>query len=108
MRTPIKIAVLLLVSVMSYAQQDSQFTQYMYNTININPAYAGSRESMSIFALHRSQWLGLEGAPITNTASINTSINGSNVGLGVSLISDKIGYLFIDNETCLKMFNTPS
>ena len=91
MRTPIKIAVLLLVSVMSYAQQDSQFTQYMYNTININPAYAGSRESMNIFALHRTQWVGIDGAPVTNTASINTPINGSNVGLGVSIINDKIG-----------------
>ena len=91
MRTPIKIAVLLLVSVVSYAQQDSQFTQYMYNTININPAYAGSRESMNIFALHRTQWVGIDGAPVTNTASINTPINGSNVGLGVSIINDKIG-----------------
>jgi type IX secretion system PorP/SprF family membrane protein len=91
MRTPIKIAFLLLISVASYAQQDSQFTQYMYNTININPAYAGSRETMSIFGLHRTQWVGLDGAPTTNTVSINTPINGSNLGLGVSLINDKIG-----------------
>lgn len=91
MRTTLKIAVFLLLSVVSYAQQDSQFTQYMYNTININPAYAGSRETMSIFALHRTQWVGLDGAPVTNTASIHTPINGSNVGLGVSIINDKIG-----------------
>ena len=75
----------------SYAQQDAQFTQYMYNTININPAYAGSRGAMSIFALHRTQWVGLEGAPVTNTVSINTPLNESNLGLGVSLINDKIG-----------------
>nr|WP_315189687.1 type IX secretion system membrane protein PorP/SprF [uncultured Flavobacterium sp.] len=91
MKTTIKIAVFLLLSVTSYAQQDSQFTQYMYNTININPAYAGSRESMNIFALHRTQWVGLDGAPVTNTASINTPINGSNLGLGVSIVNDKIG-----------------
>jgi type IX secretion system PorP/SprF family membrane protein len=91
MRTTLEIAVFLLLSVASYAQQDSQFTQYMYNTININPAYAGSRETMSIFALHRTQWVGLDGAPVTNTASIHTPINGSNVGLGVSIINDKIG-----------------
>jgi type IX secretion system PorP/SprF family membrane protein len=91
MKTTIKIAVFLLLSVASYAQQDSQFTQYMYNTININPAYAGSRESMNIFALHRTQWVGLDGAPVTNTASINTPINGSNIGLGVSIVNDKIG-----------------
>ncbi len=86
-----KIAVILLVCVSSYAQQDAQFTQYMYNTININPAYAGSRESMSIFGLHRAQWIGLDGAPITNAASINTPINGTNIGLGVSIINDQIG-----------------
>ena len=73
------------------AQQDSQFTQYMYNTININPAYAGMRGVMSVFALHRTQWVGLDGAPVTNTASINTPIGGSNVGLGVSIINDRIG-----------------
>ena len=91
MRTTLKIAVFLLLSVTSYGQQDAQFTQYMYNTININPAYAGSREAMSVFALHRTQWVGLDGAPVTNAASINTPINGSNVGLGVSIINDKIG-----------------
>jgi type IX secretion system PorP/SprF family membrane protein len=91
MRTKIIGLVLILMSVDVYAQQDSQFTQYMYNTININPAYAGSRETMSIFALHRTQWVGLDGAPVTNTASIHTPINGSNVGLGVSIINDRIG-----------------
>jgi type IX secretion system PorP/SprF family membrane protein len=82
---------LVLLSGVIRAQQDAQFTQYMYNTINVNPAYAGSRESMSVFALHRTQWVGLDGAPVTNTVSINTPINGSNVGLGVSIVNDKIG-----------------
>jgi len=82
---------LLLLSGGLYAQQDSQFTQYMYNTINVNPAYAGSREAMSIFALHRTQWVGLDGAPVTNTASINTPINDTNVGIGVSIVNDRIG-----------------
>ena len=74
-----------------FAQQDAQFTQYMYNTININPAYAGSRGVMSIFGLHRTQWVGLDGAPTTNAFSINTPLNNSNLGLGVSLVNDKIG-----------------
>ncbi|MFV8377104.1 type IX secretion system membrane protein PorP/SprF [Flavobacterium sp. LB1P71] len=82
---------LLLLSGVIRAQQDAQFTQYMYNTININPAYAGSREAMSIFTMHRTQWVGLDGAPVTNTASINTPINGSNIGLGVSVVNDRIG-----------------
>jgi type IX secretion system PorP/SprF family membrane protein len=63
----------------------------MYNTINVNPAYAGSRGAMSIFALHRTQWVGLDGAPTTNAVSINTPLNSSNLGLGVSFINDKIG-----------------
>ena len=81
----------MLLAMVSYGQQDAQFTQYMYNTISINPAYAGSRGAMSIFALHRTQWVGLDGAPTTNAASINTPINNSNLGLGVSFVNDKIG-----------------
>lgn len=73
------------------AQQDAQFTQYMYNTININPGYAGSRGVMSIFGLYRTQWVGLDGAPESSTISVNTPLNNSNLGLGVSLINDKIG-----------------
>ena len=91
MKTRILLFVLMFTGVVSYAQQDAQFTQYMYNTINVNPAYAGSRGALSIFALHRTQWVGLDGAPVTNAVSINTPINGSNLGLGVSLINDKIG-----------------
>jgi type IX secretion system PorP/SprF family membrane protein len=76
-------------AVVGFAQQDAQFTQYMYNTININPAYAGSRGALSIFALHRTQWVGLDGAPVTNAVSINTPLNNSK--LGVSIINDRIG-----------------
>lgn len=74
-----------------FAQQDAQYTQYMYNTININPAYAGSRGAMSIFAMHRTQWVGLDGAPVTNVASINAPLNDNNLGLGISFVNDKIG-----------------
>ncbi len=78
-------------SVVGFAQQDAQFTQYMYNTININPAYAGSRGALSIFGLYRTQWVGLDGAPETSSFSVNTPINNSNLGIGLSLINDKIG-----------------
>lgn len=91
MRTRIIGFVILLFSVATYAQQDAQFTQYMYNTIIVNPAYAGSRQSMSILAMHRTQWVGLEGAPVTNSLSLNTPINDSNLGLGLSVLNDKIG-----------------
>lgn len=74
-----------------FAQQDAQYTQYMYNTININPAYAGSRGVLSVFGLHRTQWVGLDGAPTTNAFSINTPINNSNLGVGLSFVNDRIG-----------------
>ena len=91
MKTKLFSFALMFTVFVSYAQQDAQFTQYMYNTININPAYAGSRGALSIFALHRTQWVGLDGAPVTNAASVNTPLNQSNLGLGVSIINDKIG-----------------
>ena len=91
MKTKILLFALLFTGVVSYAQQDAQFTQYMYNTINVNPAYAGSRGALSIFALHRTQWVGLDGAPVTNAVSVNTPLNGSNLGLGVSIVNDRIG-----------------
>lgn len=80
----------LLAGLFAYGQQDPQYTQYMYNTINVNPAYAGSREVFSVFGLHRTQWVGLDGAPVTNTVSMNTPV-GSNVGLGLSFVNDRIG-----------------
>ena len=82
---------MLLVCLVSYSQQDSQYTQYMYNTINVNPAYAGSRGVLSVFGLHRTQWVGLDGAPTTNAFSINSPINNSNLGVGLSFVNDKIG-----------------
>ena len=75
-----------------FGQQDAQYTQYMYNTISVNPAYAGSRGVMSITGLHRSQWVGLDGAPRTSTLSVNTPLGRKNkIGLGVSIIRDEIG-----------------
>jgi type IX secretion system PorP/SprF family membrane protein len=91
MKNKISILVLMLISGISYAQQDAQFTQYMYNTMAINPAYAGLRERMSIFALHRTQWVGIDGAPTTDNVAIHTPINGSNLGIGLSILNDKIG-----------------
>lgn len=73
-------------------QQLPQFTQYMYNTISINPAYAGSRETLSIVGLHRSQWVGIEGGPTTQTISVHSPLRNEKIGLGFSFINDKLGY----------------
>ncbi len=83
---------LLLVTVEEIeAQQDAQYTQYMYNTISVNPAYAGSRGQFSAAALYRSQWVGLEGAPETFTLNLHSPIRNSNLGYGVSVVKDDIG-----------------
>ena len=73
------------------AQQDAQYTQYMYNTVSVNPAYTGSRGHLSVAALHRSQWVGLDGAPVTQTINLHSPVGYSGVGLGTSIVNDKIG-----------------
>jgi type IX secretion system PorP/SprF family membrane protein len=83
---------LVLIPFTGICQQTPQFSQYMYNTISINPAYAGSREYMVINVLNRNQWVGINGAPETQTLSAHTSIPKSNVGVGLSVINDKLGY----------------
>lgn len=73
------------------AQQDAQYTQYMFNTMSVNPAYAGSRGQLSIAALYRSQWVGLEGSPTSQTLNIHSPIRNSRLGYGVSIVNDEIG-----------------
>ena len=73
------------------AQQDAQYTNYMYNTLQFNPAYTGSKAVLSVFGLHRSQWVGLTGAPVTSTFSIQSPLGNQNLGLGLSVINDRIG-----------------
>jgi len=85
------IAIALFSCTFGVAQQLPQFTQYMYNTISVNPAYAGSREALSIVGLHRSQWVGFDGGPITQTLSIHTPLRNDRIGLGLSFIEDDLG-----------------
>jgi len=75
-----------------YSQQEAQYTHYMYNTVAFNPGYAGSRDCLSILGMHRSQWVGLDGAPITNVFVSHSPIHATKlVGLGVSFINDRLG-----------------
>ena len=82
---------LLSLSTVVYSQQDPQYTQYMYNTMSVNPAYVGSRGHTTITALGRTQWVGLDGAPDTQTLSYDTPLGYSGVGLGINLTNDRIG-----------------
>lgn len=87
-----RIAVILVVFIglQTYAQQSPHYTQYMYNMNVINPAYAGARADLSIGLLARKQWVGVEGAPETQTFSANArTLNG--IGLGLSVVHDKLG-----------------
>ena len=85
-------ALCILSTFLSKAQQDPQYTQYMYNTQVVNPAYAGSRDMLSIGLLGRIQWVGFEGSPKTGTFTINSPIGlYDNMGLGLSIVHDQIG-----------------
>jgi len=91
-----KKAVLLVLLVLGpatlcFGQQDSEYTQYMYNTVAVNPAYAGNRGLLSFNSLYRAQWAGLDGAPKSLTFSINSPVGEQGVGLGLSVIHDEIG-----------------
>ncbi len=75
----------------AYAQQDPMFTHYMDNTLSINPAFAGSSDALSMTLLNRNQWVGFDGAPVSQTFTVHSPIRSERIGLGASVIQDKIG-----------------
>ncbi|OEK07788.1 hypothetical protein A8C32_14965 [Flavivirga aquatica] len=81
---------LTMTAYLGYAQQDPQFTNYMYNPMSVNSAYTGSRGHLTVFGLHRTQWVGIDGAPTTQSFSIDSPV-GKNVGLGFSVVNDRLG-----------------
>ena len=86
------ILVLTMFSVGVYGQQESQYTQYMYNTMMFNPAYTGSREVGSFFGMFRIQWVGIKGAPTNGSISYHQPMESlRNVGLGGSIFRESIG-----------------
>lgn len=86
------IATILLLGIFeASAQQESQYTQYMYNTMTFNPGYTGSREVLTAMGLYRTQWVGLEGAPKTVNFSIQSPLGYHGNGIGLNVVSDEIG-----------------
>ncbi|MDX2002123.1 MAG: type IX secretion system membrane protein PorP/SprF [Chitinophagales bacterium] len=75
------------------AQQDAQYSMYMFNGLAVNPAYAGSRDRLALLALYRHQWTGLKGAPKTFLALAHAPLLNDRIGLGLSVASDNIGVL---------------
>ncbi len=91
-----RLAALLLVGALSathqtFAQQEAMFSQYMFNTLAINPAYAGSRDVLSLTALYRHQWVGVPGAPKTFTFSMDMPIKNEKMGIGLQVTHDDVG-----------------
>jgi type IX secretion system PorP/SprF family membrane protein len=94
MKTYIHLFTALLfssIAIESVAQQDPMYTHYMYNTLSINPAYAGSRDALTITGLHRSQWVDFKGAPMTQTLTLHSPIANKHIGLGLGVTNDRIG-----------------
>lgn len=83
-----------------FAQQEVQFTQYNDNMLYYNPAYAGSKNCMSFFSAARQQWVGIKGAPMSQTLAIHTPLKYTSIGLGFNLLNDKSGPL---NQTTLNL-----
>lgn len=73
------------------AQQDAQYSEYMFNLFSINPAYAGSRKSISGVLLYRNQWVGIKGAPVSQTFSLHGPLTDKKMGIGFNVVNDNIG-----------------
>src|ERR1700751_4987027 len=81
----------LIVCTNSFAQHNSLFSQYMFNGLLINPAYAGSNDVLSATAIDRMQWAGFDGAPKTLSFSLHSPLKNKKVNLGLSVLNDQIG-----------------
>ena len=91
MKKLVLIAAVIISTLSANAQQDAMFTHYSFNTLGVNPAYAGSRDALTVMALHRSQWVSFPGAPTTQTVTAHMPIVNDKMGVGLSLLHDKIG-----------------
>lgn len=80
-----------LSSLLAVAQQDAQYSQYMFNGIYINPAYAGYKEQLNVHSFYRNQWTGITGAPKSMSLAVDAIANSGNVGLAFQVASDKLG-----------------
>lgn len=84
------VIIALFITGKSFGQQDPMYTQYMENLMTINPAYAGSKELLSMLAVSRNQWAGMAHAPETRTIAMHSPVGRTNMGLGLSFLRDNI------------------
>ena len=83
--------IVLSITTQSIAQQEAHFTQYMDNTLFVNPAYAGSKGMLNATAIHREQWVGMDGRPRSTTFSLHSPLSYENIGLGITAVHDIVG-----------------
>lgn len=93
MKKILQLCLLCFAAMQAYGQQDPMYSQYMFNMLAVNPAYAGSREVLSTTLLYRRQWVGIEGAPETVTFSADMPIKKKQIGLGFNLTDDRLGII---------------
>ena len=93
MRLLLSWAVGLLLTGALHAQNDVQYSQFVFNKLAINPAYAGSREALTVGAIYRNQWTGVEGAPTTVSAYMHAPFANKRNGLGLAVTADRIGIM---------------
>jgi len=87
----ILVVFIALLNLETQAQQDPQYTQYMYNTMSVNAGYAGQRDVLSATGLYRTQWVGIDGSPKTITFGIHSPLRNDRIGLGLNVVSDRLG-----------------
>ncbi len=106
----IPVTLLIFCAGTSLAQQDPMYTQYMDNMLTINPAYAGSKDLLTMMVISRNQWVSIPGAPVTRTFEMHSPVTGTNTGLGLSVLNDQIGPIkqtgvYFDYSYTLKFSN---
>lgn len=91
MKKSLALLFLFVVAKIAFSQHSNQYSQYMFNGLAINPAYAGANKALNITLLHRNQWTGFDGAPKTTTLSVHTPLPNKKLNVGVNFVSDKYG-----------------
>lgn len=95
MKSSLKKAVWIIILMVGFtkawSQQEPQYSQYMFNMMSVNPAYTGTTEALNALWLSRTQWVGLNGAPVSHTFALHTPIRNKRIGIGASVVIDKIG-----------------
>jgi type IX secretion system PorP/SprF family membrane protein len=107
MKRILHIAFCMMLASLAWAQQDPMYSQFMFNKLAFNPAYAGSREQLSVVMLGRRQWMGFDGAPKTENIGIHMPSGDERHGFGLNFVHDVLGYTASTGATANYAFRIP-